>query len=338
MEEQFSTLLVKHQLSHLQEKLTDLGVYNKEIFLLIEAETDWKEIASSFVDRLKLRKFQKLLQDSSNESQEMETLTHTLSTADTIILDENFEVMEQHTVEKTTEELNVEVASNIHQLSPPSASSEDRESLMRPSKKIKSKVMVTDVSIDKISLILNSSAIGKPIIKYYHSNNSLTPKLRAQLVQATISALIDDNSKSMTSQTISELADTIISLFPTESKETYYLVTNTKTRRVCSGKLYDRYKNQKYFLKQCDSSSSAVGECSSSAQSLSSTESISDNDLSNVLWLKNNNGPLHKVQDLWKKTTHIRAAKNKQSGTLSSIIQEWPALNEPEGYTLVSFL
>lgn len=169
-------------------------------------------------------------------------------------------------------------------------------------------------------------------MKYYEINGALDPNVRGKLVQNVISTLIVDKSYSISSNVMSELADAIVSLFPTEAKESYFLITQTKKRKVCSGKLYDRYKNYKYFLSKCNKQSSSPKSMTRENFLIAAP---TEEDDGKILWLKHNTSPWDKVVQLWDETAHIRVRKNNSEGCLNSIVKEWPPLKQPEGYTLV---
>jgi hypothetical protein len=120
-------------------------------------------------------------------------------------------------------------------------------------------------------------------------------------------------------------------MFPREAKEAYYLVTKNCHKTVYSGRLYTKYKNHRQFLiKESKRKTTAEDKTNDLPQ-------LTPDDENRLRWLKHNVIPWATVVEMWEQTSKLRSYKNTTE-TISQIVQTCPALKQPTGFLLVSFL
>ena len=195
-------------------------------------------------------------------------------------------------------------------------------------KRMKTRHFINEVCTEDIEKILNSSSTGKAIIAHYKDQKSLTAQHRNQIVRLIMDKIIEDSSYSLSPKVMSQIADIIVEIFPTESKSAYLLATKNGKRIIYGGKLAYRYKNQKNFLKVCARRSELENE-------QNKTKEAKDKTSTKELWLKFHTEPWNTVLSYWKDTSDLRVNGNASEGSIAVLVQQWPALKHELGYMLV---
>lgn len=194
-------------------------------------------------------------------------------------------------------------------------------------------VVITDITDERILNIIKNSGPGMKVLEYYESANKLTPDFQSQLTRVIIENLIQNEDYRLPSSSLSTIADCIVKIFPEESKGVYYSesVSGCGKRKLYRGKLNDRYKNYRGFLKNCTKKAGLDNiNTEPKSQNMSSAESTIVNNA--LAWLKHNISPFRQVQEYWKLTVENRIMTE---GSLASVVDQWPALKHDKGFHLV---
>lgn len=179
--------------------------------------------------------------------------------------------------------------------------------------------------------ILLKTVDGKDVIAKYKSTKSLNDKDQTGIVRIIVDHYILNGIK-MDAKIMESVATAISKIFATESETTYY-IPRTKTKNA-SGKLYDRYYNQRNKRKRFD--------CHTSSKLYKVSEELKDNEISESSmdvaefedkkkWLVHNFP--QNITILWKATSVLRIRENKTS--LSDFLKDWPRYRDPNGYKLI---
>lgn len=307
-------LLRKHKIIHLEKNLLDFGINNVALAELLEADEDIQLIVPNFIDKLRFKallrelKPQSMLEDKEN----------------TIILEPNFMDIdygdEFHDQSNDAVTMISEVLSPSSETSSSIHSSDNIVTLRIPRQKKN-----IDINFEKFTELMNQN-YGKTIIEFYKINGCLDARMRNLVTGYLISCLVTCIESSLKSTTMAKIAEYIERMFPTESKETYFLLSKNSNKVIYSGKLYCKYKNHRHFLL---TASKCIHESSIEPELPISTE-----ENSKVNWLCNNTVPFEKVTKLWKETFAIRRRKNG-SEHIKNITYDFPALKLENGFMLV---
>lgn len=176
-----------------------------------------------------------------------------------------------------------------------------------------------------LQALLQGCARGMTILESYGKQTKLNSDDRRHLVHLIIDAVLERHN-SVSSAMFQELAEAITELFPSEAKGCYFSSGNS-ARKNSSGKLVDRYRNQKRYLQKNSKKNTPAP----------SNPSEFDEDIKeSVQWLKHSSHPWLKVVELWTKTSAARLVETMNEGPLSEVVIKWPSLRHDLGYTLVS--
>ena len=168
---------------------------------------------------------------------------------------------------------------------------------------------------------LKSTRTGQAIIGIYEKNYCLKHEEQTRLVHLIADQLCECNN-SVSHQQFAAITEEIVQMFPNEVRGAYF-VPPGGARRASSGRLVDRFRNQRKLFTRAK------------RISVSTVELEIDIDVEEHLaWLKNSNSPWKTVEELWSKTFQTRY--NSMSNSIHEYIQQYPALQLPLGYTLVS--
>lgn len=198
------------------------------------------------------------------------------------------------------------------------------------------------ISASKLKNFLNSSSEGRVLLMSYQEKGILDSFGRKRLSQLIISNEFNgDPNKKITSCRLQELADQISETFEGENSDTYfvpYTKLSATEKRAAKGKLHDCMNNKRRELKRL------LGE---SLQSNDTVEIPLENTLltdsnegafeEDLAWLRKSRNPWHTLQTKWANTTSIRTKQLQQrEKSVADYMKEFPALQLPHGYLLVS--
>lgn len=138
---------------------------------------------------------------------------------------------------------------------------------------------------------------------------------------------------SMRADKFNAAAEEIISLFPGEMKETYfmpYASPKTGLRRPARGKLWSRYVNVKAALRIANQNIMESPE----SESCDSVQAISEDIESEILFLKSATEPYPRVLSAWESTFNVRRRRFKDCG-IDQVLDTFPCLKMSYGAELV---
>lgn len=333
MEESFKALLQLNKLEHLAYILEESGITNSEIAVLLQDESDLKELIPTLVDRLRFKALLKTLKADTDVS------IYSQGSSDTVIIepDGSFStVIECHESQANEEEMPstsivASSAENVGHLMKKRKLDISEETTRKSdslANNVKVRNVVKDISFDMFNQILENSA-GSIVKEYYKNNGYLNSKMRSLLVSSVISSLVASLEYSLPTTTIESLSDHIVSTFPNECKESYFLITKQGSKHVYSGRLYTKYKNHRQVLlsaKKIESPHSKITK-----------PEPSDDIKKKLLFLKNSISPWKDICSAWEDTRTVRLENNNCS-SLMSITEMYPAIKQKDGFMLVSKL
>ncbi|XP_048514049.1 uncharacterized protein LOC125501699 [Athalia rosae] len=203
-----------------------------------------------------------------------------------------------------------------------------------------------DSSLHSLDLtkLLNESIFGKVTLSIYEIRKDFDESTRRKLVDLIITSLLSKTDPlnqpiQYKNHHFDELANKIIGLFPSETKEIYYVAPHTEgsQQKISKGKLVDAYRNRLRQLKK-------AGLHRGRKRKIEETEGESDSiDTENKRvctvhqdWLRHNTAPWESVVEHWNASRALRQSDfHKAIGNVNSIIEAWPVVKQPLGYTLL---
>ncbi|XP_066595383.1 uncharacterized protein [Prorops nasuta] len=197
-----------------------------------------------------------------------------------------------------------------------------------------------------IKELLKKTSEGRIILSYYKTNKILDRKTRNILVETVISTIINDLQGRLKNSDFQQLAREIITLFPTENPDTYYIapipkkLSKTKKSVTARGKLVDKYRNKlrKYKVLSGETEESGTFNDASINEEELECDNVNREVEESIFWLKKNQAPWELVLKHWNTTKSFRQKKirNSENAKINDIIEEWNILRHPNGYQLVS--
>jgi len=184
-------------------------------------------------------------------------------------------------------------------------------------------------------LILQSCEIGRQIIFDYQEKGKLSADNREEIL-----SIIKESYYNVSSQCyriprygeIKKLSEEIVSIFPTENKDIYFLSRKENGKSNPSGILFNKVHNLNRKRKL------ATGYISSSIEAVE-PEVYSQEVLEIVSTLKLYNGTEEDCITLWEATTSYRQNFIKQgSNDIEAIFNEFPIYKQSLGHIFVSKL
>jgi len=203
-------------------------------------------------------------------------------------------------------------------------------------------------SIDnKLKSVLLSSNEGKSLLYLYEDKGLLDFSGRKRLCHLIINNELRDNPNvRVTSEKLAQLAKEITEIFPRENENTYYVPyarLGATEKRHAKGKLLDCLTNKRRELRKQGILPRPQGKENKTSQGEDPLENVSKEKLDeeefkeDLTWLHNSCDPWHIVQTKWSHTTRIRVQKLLNcEQSVGNYLTEFPALQKPEGYLLVS--
>lgn len=139
------------------------------------------------------------------------------------------------------------------------------------------------------------------------------------------------NDIKMDAKVMTAVAQAITFVFPNENECTYFIARSGK--KNASGKLYDRYYNEKHRRKAMDSNSSK--KFKSAVQSTVEKPDLNITECND--FMSNKNWLVHNIptnlKQIWKETSENRLKENKTS--LDEFLKAWPRYKDPYGFELI---
>ncbi|XP_066586370.1 uncharacterized protein [Prorops nasuta] len=170
----------------------------------------------------------------------------------------------------------------------------------------------------KLMRLLSQSFCGKKIL----SKERLTPSDRSKICHLIIDKLLCECQK-IKSEEFVEWSAEVVSIFKYEKTSTYYVPSNSKVKRLATGKLWDKYNNLKKYLREQEKYKKldenhiekSDSECSENAILVLRTIQPDDTNLINI----------------WKDTFKIRSGEI----SISKYYDEYPILKTSIGAILL---
>ena len=312
-------LLTIHHLSHLEP------VFNENeltLELLLSSDNDYlqsilKEAFPKLGDRLKIYNIVKQCREDQHGNMDTKSAEGgpeilDSSATDTIILD--FEAKEEEIGIPVTDSSVVDI-----EFSNPFENVNEAQNIC----------VTEDAFFMKsctVKQFIESELIGRAIISKYQKDSKLDKCDRQKLVHLLIDGMLERHTV-ISSLMLEQMAQKIVEIFPNEAKSTYFVIHHNRKRKVTAGKLVDRYRNQKHYIKKCSHSSSKPDvDCP-----------VSDELEDKVTFMKYCKEPWKKILSSWVDTYDIRSKDVTASGSTFDFIEKWAAIKLPLGYLLVCF-
>jgi len=188
----------------------------------------------------------------------------------------------------------------------------------------KKKHVVQNICYDKFLSFFNCS-FGKLVLNYFQIHKELNNKMRNLLVNILVTNLVTEPNHSLHSNTLSEISEHIIRLFPSESQDLYFI---HNSKGISSGKLLFKYQNHKKSLIQNEKKKKNVPGAGTPIP-INVAEMHEK-----MTWLRDNVMPWHRVVEYWCDTARQRQETNY--GDIHSIVQLYPVIKLSTGKQLVS--
>lgn len=173
---------------------------------------------------------------------------------------------------------------------------------------------------------------GQEIIQTYNSKNSLNSFERTFIVHKIIQHYLENDLK-FNIKICREIAEEIISIFPSEILDTYFLQTSKK--QPPKGKIWDRYQSRKKYMKK-------LSLTKRSLESRYDADELSKEKKDKIEKNESIRTELKYVRDMenflakWRETVAYRTNQIR-SITLSESIKSWPLYESKQNSaTLVS--
>jgi len=208
----------------------------------------------------------------------------------------------------------------------PSTSGSDSDNF-RPSKK--TKLLPAVFSRSEVLQYLEESGRGIAVMAYYNKNKELPPAYQDIIVQIIMDRIVLSANCTMKGNIMQNLADIIISIFPTEPAHVYYSDRMTPKKKIACGKLYCKYVNMKNLLRKCCTDNDKISV--SEPYSITKCEYQSDD----ILWLQQNSEPWEEVLRRWRSSFQSRITSMTAQQDISSLINAWPLYKHAHGHVLV---
>ncbi|XP_070074126.1 uncharacterized protein [Drosophila takahashii] len=178
--------------------------------------------------------------------------------------------------------------------------------------------------------ILQESLLFKGINNFYRTNKSLEQRQRKAICGIICDFLVNHKIEWQPKK-FDQVAVDIVSLFPTEVKETYYLPIKNKK---AGGLLYARYRNT------VSKNRSLVEE--SIIESDDDSNSLAEEDIDSVsysmIWLQCNSDDTANLAEIyrhWENTFKKRTEQLVSETSLKEILTAWPILKQSFGAELL---
>ncbi|XP_059610554.1 uncharacterized protein LOC132257597 [Phlebotomus argentipes] len=194
---------------------------------------------------------------------------------------------------------------------------------------------------------LRKSFQGQKILENYRKYNILGKSDQNNLTRVVANYHLMTKMP-LSAQIYMFYATKIQELFPTESKETYYLPANYKMRRAPRGKLYDRFCNMK---RQTRADEESIVQNIRTYGSYQMQTPIYENMTPSIMrfqlehseeeyiaikeLLFNINEPWEDIVSEWKKSSPYRLNEIRNDADSSKSIEKWPRYRDPQGFELI---
>ncbi|XP_050530892.1 uncharacterized protein LOC126899759 isoform X4 [Daktulosphaira vitifoliae] len=189
-----------------------------------------------------------------------------------------------------------------------------------------------------IEEILNSSGKGNLIMSFYKKNLKLSDELRKMLTEIITEYIIQHKIYG-SPKIINNISDSIINMFKSEVKETYFISVPAQKPK---GILYQKYHNTLTKLRKHKLWSPIKKVKKSSDSNLEQTSILHRATINNEClikvkkWLQFNIEPMNEVIIKWEETCEIRREYLlSPSININNILEEWPMYKQSFGHSLI---
>lgn len=308
-------LLVDSKLTHLQDKFNEENI---DIECLLSVSNDQlKELVPKMGDRMRLGKNLKIyrqqneLLDPMPSTSEV-TVMKSTSTADTIIIeDEDYDLLS---------------SSDASIVDSSASNSTSQENI--PNKKMKLEESSYFMDAATVKEFLEKEITGRAILNSYIKSGNLTSADRRRLTHLIVDGLLERH-QSINKDLFSSLADDICKIFPSECRDIYFLQFNNGKRNITSGKLVDRYRNQRHYVNS---------RMPKLVTETPKPKSVSIDTEAKMLFLQHSTEPWTVVLEYWNDTIQVRQDQRLIEEPAYLFLEKWPTLKHSLGYLLVSVL
>ena len=350
MDSNLSLFLKSLKLDYLLEHFYEQNV-TMELLQVIN-ETELQELVPKIGDRIKIKTQLKKCSDDplhffpgsksvstastvllNNEDTSSYTEIHCDNGIDVLVDNKSFEIQpSSSSVEQPIEQAVINIGPNISpgDSSPPIVENPEKDETQAVG--THKKTCHSNFFLHSISLkqFLSNSSKGRAILESYDCNPGFGPSDRRYLVELLIDGILDRHD-TVKRCMLEDLADDIVELFPLESKDTYYQYNKASSKNA-RGKLIDKYKNERAYRQRFRKTKNAIQKEPETHRVTKDCGESHDK----MVWLRHNYEPWHMVQSNWVATFSLRSEDLKSTMLLQDILQRWPLLKNPLGYSLVS--
>ncbi|XP_052120405.1 uncharacterized protein LOC127748901 [Frankliniella occidentalis] len=191
--------------------------------------------------------------------------------------------------------------------------------------------------VNEIHKLLKKTLPGLMILGYYKANQTLDHYTRDLLCTQLLFKELEDNfNKEFTRDEWSALADEIVTLFPTESKETWYDVVHSGNKSTVQGRLRYKYYSIRRGLISSLLVTTNSQELSSNNESTSFGDLGDDTEDEAFMWLLTNSEPWDQVEIKWEETRLRRKRHLHLCEYAHVYFEKFPLLRQPLGWKLIA--
>lgn len=106
--------------------------------------------------------------------------------------------------------------------------------------------------LQSVGDILKASNTGKTVLQFYADNTYLNNEYRKKLLSVLVEHLYVNNNTKLRTHELEKIADEIISTFPNENKDIYFISRSKTGKSNPSGILFNRFHNLNRKKKKVD--------------------------------------------------------------------------------------
>ncbi|KAF7988649.1 hypothetical protein HCN44_001222 [Aphidius gifuensis] len=192
-----------------------------------------------------------------------------------------------------------------------------------------------EITKEKLMEIIQRHHLTRSVFKSYEQKQNLEHD--TIIVEVIVSDLVDISSQYWNNEHFEVIANNIVDIFKSETKDTYYIAP--ERNRSVMGKIPDRFRN---FIQKCRDISGETRKRGRTVDFIDvngvkrprlNDKSVEDS----VSWLKNSNGAWDELQLHWQNSYQYRMSwmKMNDTKTADTIFQEWPVLQSPYAIELI---
>ena len=299
-------MLTELDLTHMKPLFEELNI---DMILLKQMnDSDYSEVFTDFRTRVRIKSYVSRIPivdaiDVANSSENVRSL----STCSTVVLENSInEITEESTPTPPTHEKNLATST--------------------PKRKRETYFLQCDSVEEFMHQHSKLRAIKCRYDNLEQGEQQLHRSERKKIAEHIVDGLLSRH-ETVGSSMLESLAEDIVKIFPSESKELYFCPKSggAKTARGC---LYHRYNNEVHLRKK-------IRKASKKLETPAVEDASGEEEEAARRWLLFSAEPWEDVEKYWRSSFHLRQ-KNVKMISVVETIEKWPILKHPRAFTLVS--